>query len=332
MSDMPAADAASSATPAATGTAGSAHPTATTAGDLLRQARQAQGLHIAALAAAIKVVPRKLELLESDQYAGLPDATFTRALAQAVCRHLKVDAAPVMALLPPPNGHRLEQVSEGLKTTFHERPGRFVPRDWANASGSVLWLAVVLVVAAVVLYVLPAGWLPATTGVLSRVGASAPVGPAASGAAAALNSLAKASEATTVESAATPLGTPPGTQLGIEPDGSSNPLVGASTTASASGAVPAGLTTAGSASASAVNAIGLLKLSSTAKSWIEVLDGNGRSILGREVVPGEVITLDGPVPLKLRIGNAAVTLVTFNGQRVELAPFTRDNVARLDLK
>ena len=55
-------------------------PPATTAGGLLRQARQAQGLHIAALAAAIKVTPRKLELLESDQFDQLPDATFTRAL------------------------------------------------------------------------------------------------------------------------------------------------------------------------------------------------------------------------------------------------------------
>ena len=78
-----------------------------TAGGLLRQARQAQGLHIAALAAAIKVTPRKLELLEADRLDELPDATFTRALAQTVCRTLKIDAAPVLALLPPPKGHRL---------------------------------------------------------------------------------------------------------------------------------------------------------------------------------------------------------------------------------
>ena len=69
---------------------------ATSAGALLRQARQAQGLHIAALAAAIKVTPRKLELLEADRYDELPDATFVRALAQTVCRSLKIDAAPVL--------------------------------------------------------------------------------------------------------------------------------------------------------------------------------------------------------------------------------------------
>src|ERR1700740_3391776 len=87
---------------------------ASSAGALLRQARQAQGLHIAALSAAIKVTPRKLELLEADQFDQLPDATFTRALAQTVCRALKIDAAPVLALLPRPHGNRLGDVREGL--------------------------------------------------------------------------------------------------------------------------------------------------------------------------------------------------------------------------
>ena len=55
------------------------------AGALLRAARQQQGLHIAALAASIKVTPAKLEALESGRIQELPDATFTRALALTVC-------------------------------------------------------------------------------------------------------------------------------------------------------------------------------------------------------------------------------------------------------
>ena len=53
---------------------------------MLRAARQARGLHIAALAASIKVTQRKLEALEADRYDELPDMTFTRALAKTVCR------------------------------------------------------------------------------------------------------------------------------------------------------------------------------------------------------------------------------------------------------
>ena len=47
------------------------------AGAMLRAAREKRGLHIAALAASIKVSPRKLEALEADRYAELPDLTFT---------------------------------------------------------------------------------------------------------------------------------------------------------------------------------------------------------------------------------------------------------------
>src|SRR5437763_8876223 len=93
-----------------------------TAGRLLREARQAQGLHIAALASTIKVAPRKLELLEADRVDELPDATFTRALAQTVCRTLKVDSAPILALLPRPDVHRLGDVGAGLNAPFRSRP------------------------------------------------------------------------------------------------------------------------------------------------------------------------------------------------------------------
>jgi cytoskeleton protein RodZ len=55
-------------------------------------------------------------------------------------------------------------------------------------------------------------------------------------------------------------------------------------------------------------------------------------LLSRLLVPGETVGLDGTMPLRVKIGNAAVTRLTFRGQPLELAPYTRDNVARLELK
>ena len=300
-------------------------PKPTTAGGLLRQARQAQGLHIAALAAAIKVVPRKLELLESDQYDKLPDATFTRALAQAVCRTLKVDAKPVLALLPPLNGHRLEQVSEGLKTPFNERPGHFVPRDWASVSSPALWLAVLLVIGAVLLYVLPAGWLAlpgkAPSDTAASAAGSAPFAAAASEVEGSLSGAAtgEASPATAAPAAASG-------QVG-------DPAVPALLPARLPGA-PGGVggaAVAGAASAAPV-AASLLQIRTTAQSWVGVTDARGTALLGRTVLPGEAIGLDGPLPLKVRVGNASATALIFKGQPVDLAAFTIGNVARLELK
>ncbi|HEY8706442.1 MAG TPA: helix-turn-helix domain-containing protein [Burkholderiaceae bacterium] len=284
-----------------------AQPHAATAGAMLRQARQAQGLHIAALAAAIKVVPRKLELLESDRIDQLLDATFTRALAQTVCRTLKIDPAPILALLPPLNGHRLEQVAEGLNTPFRERPGRFVPKEWASMTSPALWLAALLVVAAAAMYTMPAGWLPFQKSVKSTATGSAaePAGPVTA----------------TIETV--PASVP-------EPAASAG-AVSTTQEATPPAAQPTAAPVAGEPAATAP-ATGVLQVRTTAQSWIDVTDARGQSLISRMVQPGEQVDLDGVMPLKLRIGNAGGTQLMFRGQPVALAGFTRNNVAQLELK
>jgi cytoskeleton protein RodZ len=85
------------------------------------------------------------------------------------------------------------------------------------------------------------------------------------------------------------------------------------------------------AAGAAVATAGVLALRTTAESWVVVLDARGQSLLSRTVQPGEIVGLDGALPLRLTIGNAAVTQLTFRGQPVDLAPSTRDNIARLQL-
>jgi cytoskeleton protein RodZ len=48
-----------------------------------------------------------LEALEADQFQHLPEPVFARALAAKVCRFLKIDSEPVLALMP--------QMTNGLK-------------------------------------------------------------------------------------------------------------------------------------------------------------------------------------------------------------------------
>ena len=274
-----------------------------TAGGLLRQARQAQGLHIAALAAAIKVVPRKLELLESDQFDQLPDATFTRALAQTVCRTLKIDATPILALLPPPKAHRLEQIAEGLNTPFHERPGRLVPKEWASLTSPVLWIVGVIGLMTLAVYTVPAEWLQLSTSAVTRPpAADATVAPVA---------VATTAVAPVPESAAS----------AGAPDAAAP--VSAAASEPIAGVAPDAVATAA--------ASGVLQFRTTAPSWVEVTDSRGQSLISRVLQTGEEVGLDGVPPLKVRIGNVSGTQVTFKGQPVELAK-SRDNLAKLELK
>ena len=85
---------------------------------MLRQAREALGLHVAALAVALKVPVRKLEALEEDRYDQLPDAVFVRALASSVCRTLKIDPQPVLDRLPQTAKPRLINDRDGINTPF----------------------------------------------------------------------------------------------------------------------------------------------------------------------------------------------------------------------
>ena len=100
----------------------------TTAGALLRQYREAQGFKLDVLAEALRVSPAKLEALEDDRLDELPDAMFARALTLAVCRQLKTDAAPVLALLPGQDVSRLAAKNErGLDFPL-DRPS-FLPQS-----------------------------------------------------------------------------------------------------------------------------------------------------------------------------------------------------------
>lgn len=314
------------------GAGAAASASAPSAGRLLREAREKQGLHIAALAAAIKVSPKKLELLESDRFDELPDATFTRALAQTVCRALKTDPSPVMRLLPPPVGHRLEQVGEGLNTPFRERPGALVQRDWMQiVANPAFWFTGLILVAAVVVYFLPVSLIGSPT---SRVRpASAPAAHAG---------VEPGMPPDTVAEASAPAASAPPALPVVEPAAPVGVPAAAAPAASATAEAvvtpsPPPVATAAPAAAAAAAAIatappGMLQLHTTSASWIEVSDGRGQPLVSRLMKSGESIGVDGAPPLRVRIGNASGTQLVFRGQPTDLRAFTRDNVARLELR
>jgi cytoskeleton protein RodZ len=281
-----------------------------TAGAMLKAAREKRGLHIAALAASIKVPQRKLEALESDRYEELLDLTFTRALAQSICRTLKIDAQPVLERLPqvPGAAPKLQHVSNGLNAPFRERPGRDEPADWSWLGRPVVWGTLLVLIAAGVLAFMPNRFL-------DRVRSLAPVAPGAS------------APASGPLSVLPPAGQAPGV-VEVVP---TVPLAGAAT-ATSLGAPAAVEMPAPAASAAVVPAgAGLLGLKATGETWVEVQDARGQTLLSRKVAAGESLGLNGDVPLRVTIGNAASTQLTFRGQLVDLKANTEGNVARLQL-
>jgi len=129
-------------------------PPAAHAGALLREAREAQGLHPAALAVALKVPVRQIEALEDDRLDLLPDLVFARALAASVCRQLRIDPQPVLARLPQ-GKPRLNKDREPINEPFRT-PGQSGGLSWRDqlARPPVL-VALALLLGAIVLLALP---------------------------------------------------------------------------------------------------------------------------------------------------------------------------------
>jgi len=278
-----------------------------TAGELLKSARQRQGMHISVLAASLKVSPRKLELIEANRYDELPDTTFVRSLALSMCRALKIDSAPILRLLPQSVASAFDS-SSTLNQPFRDRPGDGVGEtEWSRHLTLPVLLAGLLILGAIALYALPSAWWRTGMEQASAVLKPPVDTPALQG------------------KAPAPVASPPAAAVTPEPSAASEP-------SGAGSAVVETVFSAPDEGASGPVSSKLLGLRASGESWIEVRDGSGQVLLARTLLAGESTGVDGSPPLRVTVGNAAVTQVTFRGQPVELTASTRDNVARLELK
>ncbi|ALE86968.1 RodZ domain-containing protein [Pseudomonas versuta] len=104
----------------------------------------------------------------------------------------------------------------------------------------------------------------------------------------------------------------------------------APTATPATPATPAAAPAAPAATAPVAGA-GKVALQFTADCWTQVTDGTGKVLFGGLKRKGENLELSGKPPLTLRLGYARGAQVTYNGQPVDVAPFTSGETARLKL-
>ena len=291
------------------------------AGALLRSAREAAGLHIAALAVSLKVPVKKLEALESDRLDLLPDAVFVRGLASSVCRTLKIDPAPVLSQLPQSAAPRLAANESGLNMPFR------APGDVARVSMGEqisrpgLLVALVFVVGALVLVFLPS--LDSTDKGASVKTASEMVVPVP---------LAQPAAAEPVAAAAGPAvdAVAPNPQPGAD-------LVAVPGTPAAANPVPpAAAAAAGSVIPAPQSGVspgsGLLVFKARGPSWVEVTDAQSVVQLRRLLASGETVGVAGALPLSVVVGRADTIEVLVRGKPLSLEAVTRENVARFEVK
>ncbi len=284
-----------------------------TAGDMLRQAREAHGLHIEVLAAMLKVSVHKLEALEADAIDALPDRVFARALAASTCRILKMDPAPVLAKLPGAPHPVLATADRTLGESFHSgAPRSSRAGDWRPSRLLGVVVALLLVAAAAMVW-LPQSAFEGLSATVERWTASGETGgrpadasPVAPGAGA---DTAEVHNAPVIsEESAAPVARAPG--------------------------APAPTPEAASATAGTVSHAGdVIVFTVRADSWIAVTQAGGKELLRRTLTAGETVGLSGSLPLSVVIGRASGVDVQVRGKSYDLAPVTRaGGVAHFEVK
>jgi cytoskeleton protein RodZ len=298
-----------------------------TAGALLRDAREAAGLHIAALAVALKVPVAKLEALEADNFSALPDMVFVRALASSVCRTLKIDPQAVLALLPQGEGPRLSAADVGLNAPVKGFAGRSSAAPFKGAgSRSFVWAVGLLLIGAALMMFLPRGLDADLSALLKQPETTTkipmPTGDVAQEISAAVGAEERVPSAAPAPAAAAGVGVELPAGESIKPAGiASHPIVLPSVEASAPSSAPA--TDAPS---------GVLAFKARSESWIQVRDAAGALVLQRNLAPNELVSVSGVLPLAVVIGRADATEVFVRGKPYDIGPVSRENVARFEVK
>ena len=327
-------------------------------GETLRQARESNGWSLAEVALKLNLTVTSLSNLEAGAFDKLPGHTFARGYIRAYAKLLGMDQTVLVQQFDQSTGtdsqgsnvHALGRIEEPVRVSHTILRivsllllvavigGGFVwwqdqtsqrskdvtslapehvevegadgttqihpidePEDQAVAEGQAEGATALA---------LPQSETTAeSTGAEPVAPATAPAAPAATTPAAPVHT-----PAPVVTAPATPAPNAPATPAPTV----TAPVVAATSAPTAEAAVPA----AGD---------GQVQLQFTADCWAQVTDGRGKVLFSGLKHKGDSVSVSGKPPLAVRLGVARAAQVSYNGQPVDIAPFTSGETARLKL-
>jgi len=271
--------------------------------------REAAGVDVGLLSSAMKVSRQKLEALEGDRLDELPNVTFARALASAICRAFGVDPAPVLERMPVavpdlrvPDG-QFNQRFRGAE----EQPA---PMVGGGVSKLLLFIIAVLVIGAAALWLLPT--LPIQLGAPPPEAAAAPDEAAREQGAGFVTEQAAAQAPANAASAA-------------EPE-AAQPVAAASSPAQAQPKEQ------DQAQAQIQSDGDVLGFAASGETWVSVSDAAGKKLIDRLLAAGQTLAVSGDLPLTVVVGRKDAVEVTVRGQPFDIKTLSPSSVARFKVE
>lgn len=278
-------------------------------GAQLRAAREARGIALSEVAATLKLGVRQLEALERGDWQVLPGATFVRGFVRNYARFVQIDPLPLMsqldAVLEKPVS-RLGEADSQQTAMPQGGPGISRRDRMVVLSGGLL-----VVFAALIYFLLPndlSVWRDSVQELISSLARKDEVAPVA------VVEPAPASEPVF----------PPGTtpQQVMNPQ-AETPAAEAVAPQAAMPVAEKSLQVAGAPD---------MRFVFEKESWVEVRDRDGKVIFSQRGQAVSEQSVSGQGPFSLVVGFAPGVKLFWHGQTVDLAPYTRGDVARLVLE
>ncbi|WP_440785086.1 RodZ domain-containing protein [Pseudomonas syringae] len=314
-------------------------------GETLRQARESRSWSLPDVALRLNLTVSSLSNLENGNFEKLPGHTFARGYVRAYAKLLDLDQAALVEQFDQYTG------TDGKGSSVHalgriEEPVRLSHNILRIVS---LLLLVVLVGGGFVWWQDQAslrgkdqsGLNMEHVEVESADGTTqihpldepeeAPVAevPASGQTSLPLNTGAPASEAPSAAPAAPAAGVA-GHSAAQTPAAATPPASPAQAPVAAPN-VPSMPTTPAEQPAPVMAGAGQVSVQFVADCWTQLTDGNGKVLVSGLKRKGETLDVSGKPPLTLRLGFARGAQVSYNGQPVDVAPFTSGETARLKL-
>jgi len=267
-------------------------------------------MHLAVLSANLKVPVRQLEALEADQYLVNQSPVFARGLAASVCRQLRVDPAPVLALMPLSASHLESTGAVRQAFTAPANLGRLTRTSPAASFKTLgIGLGMVLLIAGLI-------WLPnfSQWAWIERLRASWSVSEPAA------QSVSPVAETFALGA------TGPGF-ASSEPE----PRLLADASPVLQTVAP-GLAQSAASGTLAASAEPELVFSAHNMSWIEVRDAQKQLVWNGVLNAGDSKRLPVTLPVSVVVGRSDAIQLLVKGQPFDLKPHTQVNTARFEVK
>ena len=310
-------------------------------GTQLAARREALGLTLERVAEQLKISPRQILAIESDNHSSFHSQSIFRGFVRAYAKVLKMDPEALMSLLPngAPNMAQLMPVRNSVPTPFSESRVPFKSGRNSHAMWMMIAIGTVILLIAVLMGQ-KMGWLPALpksiTQKFEKTPASAPVSTPAS---APTSVVATKPDNNSASATAQVDGKEKTKQIELPAVDVSSQLASQSAAAPAAAAPDGTNAVPGQAEgasetpvAAAASSGNALVLKAREESWIELRRANG-SVLYKGTIPaGGSETIEIAEPVQLTLGNGPGVDATMRGAPLEIPVDKYSKVVRLSLK